>query len=144
MRLGDDILGQELQLDHLRFCLSGDDIRAIVNAPQGFARFCGPDQRQLSNAIEYTTPRRSQALLGQQALYALSSLKHEGCEMFFDASKFPFPANLTALSNMVAHLSAQARLEGLPERFDDWEDDTLTFDDERDVFIDDRDDEIDD
>lgn len=138
--LGEDILGEELQLEYLRFSLSGDDIRAIVNTPQFFARFYDNDQRQLSNAKDYTTPRRSHALLGQLALYPLSSMKHDGCEMFFDASKFPFPANLTALVGMVANLSAQARHEGLPERFDDWEDDNLNFDDDEDVFIDGRDD----
>ncbi len=71
-------------------------------------------------------PRRTRVLLGQLVLRRFSTIKHEDCEIYFDAAEFPFQAAVSNLEDMIWILTKDVK-EALPHHFNDWEDDNFHF-----------------
>lgn len=134
LELGKDILGTQFQLAYLRFSLCGEDIKLIVE--KYLDKFLVGSQKKLGDSLSVTTPRRSHALLGQHILMNVSSIKHRNCEIFFNAMEFSFPANVYELENLISLVSTSAEL---PDKFNDWGDDDFQFDDDEDIFVEEKD-----
>jgi hypothetical protein len=50
--------------------------------------------------------------------------------------EFSFPANVYELENLISLVSTSAEL---PDKFNDWEDDDFQFDDDEDIFVEEKD-----
>ena len=57
-------------------------------------------------------------------------------KFLFNAMEFSFPANVYELENLISLVSTSAEL---PDKFNDWEDDDFLFDDDEDIFVEEKD-----
>ena len=57
-------------------------------------------------------------------------------KFLFNAMEFSFPANVYELENLISLVSTSAEL---PDKFNDWEDDDFQFDDDEDIFVEEKD-----
>jgi hypothetical protein len=52
-----------------------------------------------------------------------------GCKIYFDLSQYTLPSSFTDLRHQLINLVEQTK-EGLPDTFDNWEDNDFAFDDD--------------
>ncbi len=66
-------------------------------------------------------------------LRRFSAIKHDNCEIYFDAAEFPYPTGVGILEDMMWNLTQNVK-EALPDHFNDWEYDNFHFLDNEDFF----------
>jgi len=117
-----------IQVEMLRFSLCTDDINWILENDSA-------NQNISPEAVEYLRQetkhygRRTHGLLGQHILDRFTCIKHNGCKLYVDASKYQLPSNFRTLDFQVDALRSQLKVS-VPDEFDDWEDDDFAFEDD--------------
>jgi hypothetical protein len=115
-------------VDHLRFALSSDDIAWILDNECAKSKFADYEIVRL-RAETKLHARRTHGLIGQQILDQFASFKCVGCEIYVDPSQYIWLSSFDDLRHQLIDLVGQTK-EGLPDTFDDWEDDDFAFDDD--------------
>ena len=102
-----DILSNSIiTVKMLRYSLSTEDIRWILSEP---GINISPQELIVLGSETKVHGRRSHGLLGQHILDRFTCIKHNGCELYVDTSKYQLPSNFQNLDNEVAALTKGVR-----------------------------------